>query len=1124
MGYARTYIEYQRSQRLMSLAAEDKREEFYKELDFTAAESGTISDHPDWLLVQIDGNFSVRTIQTQVASEMISPSSAASTILQLNMGEGKSSVIVPIIAATLANSNQLVRVVVLKPLWRQMFHLLVSRLAGLASRRIYYLPFGRHIQVNNETCKQINDLYVECMREGSILLVQPEHVLSFKLMGIDQLISTPQQTAAAKRLQSMQKWLSENSRDILDECDEILHVRYQLIYTVGEQQSLEGHPDRWTTTQQVLSLVALHINRLKEQGSDKVKHDARQGGQFPFIRILPESDDVVSELIQLVARDVIAGHLPNMNFGLLPSETCENIFGLLTKRDPLQHEFELLEQFEPSMQNGLLLLRGLLACGILVFALRDKHYRVDYGLDLSRSLLAVPYHAKDMPSLRAEFGHPDVTVVLTCLGYYNHGLTDDQLDTCFEFLYKLDNPALEYEHWVGANEDIPLELQQLEGVNIKDREQFVAKILPAFSRNVAVVNFFLASAVFPKSAKQFPHKLSTSGWDLVETKRHVTTGFSGTNDNRYLLPTSISQSDPVKQSSTNALVLTYLLQPENNHYLCIRSANGETCSAKEFLNRLVTQDPEIRVLLDVGAQMLDLQNHELVKYWLGLRPDVAAAVYFNSEDELVIMPQNGSSVSFFSSPFAQQLDKCIVYLDDGHTRGTDLDLPRDTRAAVTLGPKVTKDRLLQGCMRMRKLGHGQSVVFSAPPEVDSQIRKIASLSPDDPVNVQDVLRWAIIETCKDLEHHVSHWAHQGVEYHRRKAASKVVNTKTTIKPLKEDWMTPESRSLRDMYGASSSRTSPSDIPSNAAFNIPSLRERLESLGFHRITEDPSMGEEQEREVSHELERERQIERPAKSKPATHVVSEDIRYFIRTGTVPRNSTKIISLFRPIRSAGVSKRGTWSSKLLASVDFCCTLLTSSINQPGDYIRPLHWLLSGSNGVLLALSPYEINELIPDVRNSSATRLHVYTPRVTRSMESFSDMRFYTVPPLPDSNFVPLDPMSRVQLDLFAGQLYLESYSQYCSLCAFLGIYLDNNADHVQGEANVQGEVNVQSDGFVAVADRQRLSNYRAEYLQCGFSSSPIGGLKDFVAYRRKGMDYLRTHVGQILHGRHLTPDSF
>ncbi|KAH9033528.1 hypothetical protein EDB85DRAFT_1864450, partial [Lactarius pseudohatsudake] len=55
-----------------------------------------------------------------------------------------------------------------------------------------------------------------------------------------------------------------------------------------------------------------------------------------------------------------------------------------------------------------------------------------------------------------------------------------------------------------------------------------------------------------------------------------------------------------------------------------------------------------------------------------------------------------------------------------------LKLPPGTRAAVTLGPKVTKDRLMQGCMRMRQLGKGRSVMFFALAEVDRSIRGLIS--------------------------------------------------------------------------------------------------------------------------------------------------------------------------------------------------------------------------------------------------------------------------------------------------------------------------------------------------------------------------------------------------------------
>lgn len=82
----------------------------------------------------------------------------------------------------------------------------------------------------------------------------------------------------------------------------------------------------------------------------------------------------------------------------------------------------------------------------------------------------------------------------------------------------------------------------------------------------------------------------------------MTTGFSGTNDNSLLLPTSITQHDPLDQLRTNAQVLMYLLQPENSRYRCT-SNHGQSRSAGEFLKTLVEERPEVRVLLDVGAQV-----------------------------------------------------------------------------------------------------------------------------------------------------------------------------------------------------------------------------------------------------------------------------------------------------------------------------------------------------------------------------------------------------------------------------------------------------------------------------------------------------------------------------------------
>ena len=174
-------------------------------------------------------------------------------------------------------------------------------------------------------------------------------------------------------------------------------------------------------------------------------------------------------------------------------------------------------------------------------------------------------------------------------------------------------------------------------------------------------------------------------------------GFSGTNDGQYLLPASITQHELDDQRGANARVLGYLLQRENDFYLLTADENAQLEKTPEFLKIVAAQQPEIRVILDVGAQILDVSNHDLAQEWLNLcAPSTSGALYFDDTGELMVLTRNGRSQPLRTSSLAHQLDRCVVYLDDAHTRGTDIKFPRGFRAAVTLGPKVTKDRLVQG--------------------------------------------------------------------------------------------------------------------------------------------------------------------------------------------------------------------------------------------------------------------------------------------------------------------------------------------------------------------------------------------------------------------------------------------
>lgn len=329
---------------------------------------------------------------------MISPSAGRNTLLQLNMGEGKSSVIVPFSAVSLSHGESLCRIVVLKSLSNQMFELLVERIGGLANRRIFYMPFSRDTKVSVSQVTEMQELYALCVRSGGILVVQPEHILSFKLMALDRLMSGASQDQGliiANALWESQTWVSKHSRDVLDESDELLHPRYQLIYTIGLQQPFEDHPNRWTTILQLLAIFKECTRQFRSRTSD-IFWECTSPSAHPIIRLLTSNVD--DELRSLVIERILAGALPNLLFGVLPLQVQGAIAEFIASRDISNEMYEAVKDrcFGSSLWPGVLLLRGLLAkdFGILFYVLKELRWRVDFGLDLTRSMLAVPYRAK----------------------------------------------------------------------------------------------------------------------------------------------------------------------------------------------------------------------------------------------------------------------------------------------------------------------------------------------------------------------------------------------------------------------------------------------------------------------------------------------------------------------------------------------------------------------------------------------------------------------------------------------------------------------------------------------------------------------------------------------------------
>jgi len=192
-----------------------------------------------------------------------------------------------------------------------------------------------------------------------------------------------------------------------------------------------------------------------------------------------------------------------------------------------------------------------------------------------------------------------------------------------------------------------------------------------------------------------------SGWDIplasTTSSKRLTTGFSDTNDGKRMLPMTIQQHDLQGLAHTNAEVLTYLLR--NQRYILAADNFGRHISEIALLHKIhAAKGPKIRVLIDAGAQILEMSNIDLVRAWLDIDLEAQAAIYFNESSKPMVIYRNNYArqTPLIATPFADDLSGCLVYMDEAHTRGTDLKMPADARGALTLGIGQTKDHTVQG--------------------------------------------------------------------------------------------------------------------------------------------------------------------------------------------------------------------------------------------------------------------------------------------------------------------------------------------------------------------------------------------------------------------------------------------
>lgn len=593
--------------------------------------------------------------------------------------------------------------------------------------------------------------------------------------------------------------------------------------------------------------------------------------------------------------------------------------------------------------------------------------------------------------------------------------------------------------------------------------------------------------------------------------KHRVTGFSGTNDTQKILPLPIAQNDLKKLEKTNEIMCDTLLRPENQYYEVLPA----NVSGKEILNRL--KEKKIAVLLDSGALMLELTNKEVAVEWLSIaESNYEASVYFDSNDVLQTIDRKGIQTEFDCSVYRENLKRCLVYLDDAHTRGTDLKFPPQWKACVTLSGDMTRDKTVQSCMRMRQLGkeNGHSISFWASYEADVRIRETCKLSRKDPVGNKNVIDFICHNSNQFVTTNMVHWTTSSVNYTKKLIAHQIhenTSDNESMQKLYDICVDDEFAKLSEMYG-DKKEVHLTDV-AWAKFDKLAAKHRLNRhiLSFIRDLQinvdgklqnlapnvkqfSNALDEEQEKELEQETEEERSVERPPPVKAAMPIFNKNLEHLILNGVteniddVMKNKYTLLSIGASLSHTELSDyckniENAWDNHLFVTKDYQTVIGTLS-KACDEFLRPVWWIAhiknaSGRN-ISVLLSSYECDRLLPSFRKSFKSALVMYRPRISKLHSNLIHNKKLQITSITPR--MTIDIQDEVQFGVYSGAMYFVDDAEQNAYCGFLGLIpLPRMDDFEEGV--------IDSKGFVPPR-RRKYSELISKYVgRCKFVENPV-----------------------------------
>ena len=696
-----------------------------------------VEEHPSYLVFEHYMGILMRPDQVQILDLLqfnegqIGNPKMLGKVVEMIMGAGKTSVLLPILLNMIADGDHLAMAILPEALMPSMSKELMNRLGPSFNQKIHVIEFERDIPNLTEklerTLSQLNSI----TENREALLMTSSSIQSLYLKFVETLFEYTH-ASAVDSIESLEheirlfreifNFFKEKGWLIIDEADLILNARKEHHFTLGMPIPLQAYNlDLVGAFYQMLGSHTAIINTI-------IMEFAAQNKGVPFSKQSYREKVVPILIREMLSHQLYSSEPDVKSFLDQLSPTQRHYVETYLSNHKEKTSFEFISQINnPKIKDLLALAKEEIH--VLLPLTASKLCDENYGLapsikpgdsaPTSGSRTAIPYHGSNAPAIKSQFGNAYEILNYTFQLYLKKGIPQSLIKQEIDILQKQALDLIKRN--IPLNETEPYKkFMELCGHQSRftlfgpesQLTELTAKINESQSLKIHFIKTYIA-----KEIVQYPFTLSANAqlFNFI-VKRLM--GFTGTLWNAETFPEGL---ETFSAAETTAKTLTVLWKNSVDKIYIIPKTHP-----KEFAES-IAQNPSINVkahaLIDTGGLGRGLENVNAARQMLTVLanrvPPINGVVFYDASENLMVLEKDNPVPIPLEHSSLTKEERYTLY-DQKHTTGSDIKQAFTAVGLVTISQHTTLRNLLQSVRRMRGLDLGQKIEFV----IDQEVREL----------------------------------------------------------------------------------------------------------------------------------------------------------------------------------------------------------------------------------------------------------------------------------------------------------------------------------------------------------------------------------------------------------------